>query len=165
MGVTRRTHAECRIWKPQGKLGVVGHVWEPLCREQLGRASIILNFGTRWSLVASFTPRPLCSQYALKKKGGVSPRTGPDTSETPCALDSSGSGENQRLNPVINLWLDKRLTASEQGLFNGVRLCYSVRRQDNSELWQDVIQLLKMTLGIMQVIIKFIRCTYNLMCF
>jgi hypothetical protein len=45
-----------------GKLGVVGHFWEPLYREQRGTAPIILNFGTRWSSVTSFTPPPLCSQ-------------------------------------------------------------------------------------------------------
>jgi len=54
-----------------------------------GVRPIILNFGTRWSSVASFTPRSLCSQYAPKKNGGVDPSTGPDTSETPCGLDSS----------------------------------------------------------------------------
>jgi len=46
-----------------------------------------------------------------------------------------------------------RLKASEEGVFNGVRLCYSVRQQDNNELWQDVIQIFKISLGIMQFII------------
>jgi len=87
-----------------------------------------------------------------RKKVGVSLRTGPDTSEIQCVLDSSGSGEKLRLNHVINLWPEKRLTASEEGLVNGVSVCHNVRRQDNSELWLDVIQLFKMSLGIMQLI-------------
>lgn len=98
-------------------------------------------------------PRHFALSRHWRKKVGVGPRTSPDTSETPCALDPSGSDENQRLNRVITSWLDKGQTASEEGLFSGVRLCYSVRRPDNSELWQDVTQLFKMSFGIMQFII------------
>lgn len=50
-----------------------------------------------------------------KRVGFFFPRIGMDTSETPYALDSSGSGETQKLILVVVSSLDKRQQLLKKG--------------------------------------------------